>query len=38
MSMTGSLGNNVIDALLGRRTTPAEHDEMIWLAPLGVAA
>jgi hypothetical protein len=36
--MTGSSENNVIDALLVRRTTPAEHDEMVWLASLSVAA
>ena len=35
--MTGSSENNVIDARLVRRTTPAEHDEMISRPSLGVA-
>ena len=38
VSMTGSLENNVIDALLVLRTSPAEHDEMISRPSLGVAA
>jgi hypothetical protein len=36
--MIGSLENNVIDALLAHRTSPAKHDETIRRPSLGVAA
>lgn len=38
VSMTGSSENNVLESLLVRRTSPVEHDEMIWRPSLGVAA